>query len=307
MNEEISALLEKLWKLNINRVKWAKPHKPLLVLIMLMRLRNEGTEKLEYKEVKEVLRGIIGEINKGGKSINVADPFWLLRKDKVWNVTKDGVPVDEKEVCRQGNRKDPEDKKLEELNPVGGFCQPILDELNAAPWLIDAIADRIIDKYFELPDTATIRQLIGFFDAPSRSELLFNKNVLKAYQSQCSICNRRQARMFNSLLELRASPIIPSNQTLNIHAHNGIALCNLHSSLFRSGLITFITDSSDRYSLKASKRLANYYGAAGSHAYKGSSLDLDRLQASNVFVPSLISERPSKQLLKVHNNSIFLN
>ena len=306
MNEEISALLENLWRLKINRVNWNKPHKPLLVLIMLMRLRNEGAEKLEYREVREVLRSIISEIKKGGKIINVADPFWLLRKDKVWSVTKDGASVDKQEICRQGKREDPDDKKLEALNPVGGFCRPILDELNAAPWLIDAIAERIIDKYFEPSDTAKVRQLIGFFDAPSCGELVFAKNVLKAYQSQCSICNHTQPRVFNSLIELHASPIIPSNQTLNVHARNGIALCNLHCSLFRSGLITFVADSSDQYSLKASKRLANYYGAERSHVYKVSSLDWDRLQASNVFVPNLISERPSRKLLQMHNNNIFL-
>ena len=297
--------LEQLLRLSVNRVKKDKPHKPLLVLIMLMRLRNEGTESLPFTEVRPVLTSILEALD--FPQANVAYPFWLLQNDHVWRVRRDDRPLDPGEIGQvgKGGRVYPDERKMEKVNPSGGFRKPIIEELNDSPWLIDTVADRLLEKYFDSSQHTKIKHLIGYHDVPSRNQLMFSKNVLLAYQSRCSVCNCPQDRLFNNLVELSAAPIVPDSKHANLKARDGISLCNLHGTLFRSGLITFIANGAD-YTLKASSRCPEIYSDTIGRIYKSSDFDLGGLENKELLLPAAAADRPASALLQMHNESIFL-
>lgn len=302
---DLTPTLERLLRLSINRIEKDKPHKPLLILIMLMRLRNEGTESLPFTEVRPVLTSILETLD--FPQANVAYPFWLLQNDHVWRVRKDDRPLDPEEIGHVGKdgRVHPDERKMEGVNPSGGFRKPIIEELNESPWLIDTVADRLLEKFFKPNDHTKLKHLIGYHDVPSRSQLIFNKNVLLAYQSRCSVCNGPQERLFNNLVELSAAPIISDSKHANLKARDGISLCNLHGTLFRSGLITFIADGAD-YTLKASSRCPEIYSDTIGRIYKSSDFDLGQLEGKELLLPAAVADRPASALLQMHNESIFL-
>ena len=303
---DLTPTLERLLQLSINRIDRAKPHKPLLVLIMLMRLRNEGTESLPFTEIRPVLTSILETLD--FPQANVAYPFWLLQNDHVWRVRKDDRPLDPEEIGQVGKdgRVYPDERKMEKVNPSGGFRKPIIEELNDSPWLIDTVADRLLEKFFASSQHTKLKHLIGYHDAPSRNQLIFSKNVLLAYQSRCSVCNGPQERLFNNLVELSAAPIISDSKHANLKARDGISLCNLHGTLFRSGMITFIADGAD-YTLKASSRCPEIYSDTIGRIYKSSDFDLGQLEGKELLLPAAAADRPASALLQMHNESIFLD
>lgn len=283
-----------------------KDHKPLLILIMLMRLRNEGVEKTLFSDVKEALAEIINIISGGGPETLPSYPFWLLHHDGIWEVSKGGLRVEARDIGRvDPNRVRPNEKRMMAVNPEGAFNDEILKHLRSSPELIDPLADQVIARYFDSRKHTLVRQLVGYYEPTFSNQLVFNKNVYKAYQSQCSICRRKHKRLFNNLIELHATPIMPDTGNINVSARQGIALCNLHSTLFRSGLITFVADRDD-YSLRISKQPMEHYSRPISRIYRKPGFDINKLKDRQIFIPTDKAERPSQQLLQMHNNNIFL-
>ena len=312
LKEDLPEALHPFLNLNVDQARgYPSPHKPLLVLMMLMRLKYEGAEKLAYEDISDVLTSMLELINIRPNDVNVvSNPFWRLKQDGIWEVQDlNGVAVEEFDVTnprggRQSGRR-PVHSKLRKVNPLGSFSKEVRDCLYRTPELIDDIAKAIVATFFEERYGAKlIYQLIGFYENDSSAQLDFNKNVYKAYQSQCSVC-RQSKRLFNSLVDLNATPIRPSEARMRNSARSGIALCGLHDLLFRSGLVT-MTKKRESYRLEVSTYKPKTYQSRLNRIYRAPRLDLAALKDTSLHIPENRLDQPSRELLAWHNEHVFL-
>ena len=299
-------------ELLIDRARNAQgsPHKPLLALMMLMRLKYEGTEKLSYREIKPVLEIMLRQLNiSTNNDALVANPFWRLQNEGIWKVTDaEGAFIDEFAVTKTNGPKKrrPADSKLRKLNPLGSFTTPVLKCLNRDPELIDQLAKAIIELFLGHHSPILVRQTIGFYATDDSEPLPFSRNVYKAYQSRCWICNRDK-RLFNRLVDLSPTPIHP-DAVQSSDPSGGIAMCDLHKLLFRSGLITIVPRSNQQYAIKLSTYKRSIYTSqlkgiprCGQWLRK-----LSKGQQPLLIPPTAADQRPSAEMLEWHRENIFL-
>lgn len=77
---------------------------------------------------------------------------------------------------------------------------------------------------------------------PVRQQAKFRKNVLKAYNNNCAVCNIKDENL------LRAAHIIDVKDGGTDEVHNGICLCVNHEIAFDRGLLQILPDYSIRHS-----------------------------------------------------------
>ena len=299
-------------KLLIDRARnvQGSPHKPLLALMMLMRLKYEGTEKLSYREIKPVLEIMLRQLNvRTTNEALVANPFWRLQNEGIWKVTDaEGSSIDELAVTTLNGpkRRRPADNKLRKLNPVGSFSSSVLKCLNRDPELIDQLAEAIIDLFLDHHSPILVRQTIGFYATDDSQPLPFSRNVYKAYRSKCWICDRDK-RLFNRLVDLNPTPIHPDAMQSSAPS-GGIALCDLHNLLFRSGLITIVPEGDQQYSLRISTYKRSIYTSQlkGIPRFGQWLRKLEEGHRPRLNPPASADQRPSAEMLEWHREKIFL-
>ena len=300
-------------KLLIDRARnvQGSPHKPLLALMMLMRLKYEGTEKLSYREIKPVLEIMLRQLNiRTSDEALVANPFWRLQNEGIWKVADvDGTAIDELAVTTPSSKPTKvriSGSKLRKLNPVGSFSSSVLKCLNRDPELIDQLAEAIIDVFLDHHSPILVRQTIGFYATDDSEPLPFSRNVYKAYQSRCWICDRDK-RLFNRLVDLNPTPIHP-DAVRSSAPSGGIALCDLHNLLFRSGLITIVPKGDQQYSLRISTYKRSIYTSQlkGIPRFGQWLRKLEEGHRPRLNPPDAADQRPSAEMLEWHREKIFL-
>lgn len=95
---------------------------------------------------------------------------------------------------------------------------------------------KIIDKKRPYPEGREWTEKV--VRSPVRNQKKFRKEVLKAYDNQCAVCNIKEPAL------LRAAHIIPVIEDNDDTVNNGICLCVNHEVAFDRGILK-ITPSGD--------------------------------------------------------------
>lgn len=236
-------------------------HKPLLALMMLTRLKNEGTTSLRYNEIEPVLNQLLELFTP--KRTSAIYPFWHLKNDKVWVI--DSIP----DASIRDERRPPNRTILRKISPLGRFSDDILKYLANNPSGIDKTADYLLEEYFPERETQVmVRRAIGLPELRvdvtnelvlgAENHLTFKRDVLYAYESKCAVCEK-STRLINVLIDLKVTAIRGFENGGEIHVNNGLAMCNVHNTLFTYGVITIEHDKG-KYKLRSvDPKICNIY------------------------------------------------
>ncbi len=218
------------------------PHKPLLALYLLGRIqqsaRAAGTPMVvPYASAEPVVSALITEFGPPGRDAHrAALPFFHLDRS-VWMPEGDGLA--------------PRHTVLRDRRAVGRFVPEVEDALRRAPALVVAIARRLLSANFPDSYAAPICEAVGLdvaaapdepADAPKRVRASeFRPRVLRAYDHACAFCGYDGMLCGESTL---LSPVALAAAHVQWHAlagpdevSNGLALCDLHHTLFDRGLL----------------------------------------------------------------------
>ena len=142
------------------------PHKPLLILYAIGKLLL-GKERLPYKEIEEDLRNLLKEFGPWRRNYRPQDPFWRLKnarnpEDRIWEIPN------EHEIS-EGRRSDGTptgDAIIADLQKhgLGGFLEPIADQLRSDVGLRFEVVGRLLGSHFPVTYHADILQAgsVGF-------------------------------------------------------------------------------------------------------------------------------------------------
>ncbi|WP_438447086.1 phosphorothioated DNA-binding restriction endonuclease [Gorillibacterium sp. sgz5001074] len=225
---EASELKEKLsnlsiWKKNGQRA----PHKPLLILLGLAQLQQNKTI-LPYELVRDQLKRLLIEFGPPRKSYHPEEPFVRLTTDGIWRLTD---LIDKRNFS---------DKQLLERNVEGGFSGEVLSLLQNNEFLIQELAELLLNEHFPETIHQDILDEIGL-DFSTRKKRKrdpgFRDRILKAYEYSCAVCGFN-VRLGHNLVAIDAAHIQWHQAGGPDTEGNGIALCSLHHKLFDRGVFT---------------------------------------------------------------------
>ncbi|HEY8380390.1 MAG TPA: HNH endonuclease [Nannocystis sp.] len=220
------------------------PHKPLFLLYLLGRLQrrppgDRAPLRVTYAEVDEAVSPLIDEFGPPAKDAHrAARPFFHLDAT-LWRLDRDNL--------------DATHARLRERNAVGELDPAVVVTLAADPALLVEVAWRLLRANF--PDTYArpICAAVGLeLGAPPATDpaaaatrasrdAQFRADVLAAYSYTCAFCG------YAGLLDAgtRLNPVGLAAAHVHWHAcngpdhvTNGLALCDLHHTLFDRGLLT---------------------------------------------------------------------
>jgi putative restriction endonuclease len=142
---ERAEIKEKFSKIN----SWQKgdrraPHKPLLILYALgCCSRGEPKEITFTKEFDRKFTQLLKEFGTSKSPSNSHHPFWYLRNDGIWEVSKEtGME------SRKGKVNEPLKRELLKYEVSGGFIEPIYQELISDKKLLIEITEQILEDNF---------------------------------------------------------------------------------------------------------------------------------------------------------------
>ena len=244
------------------------PHKPLLILYAIGRLLL-GEEQVHYAVIEDDLRDLLKEFGPWRERYRPQDPFWRLKnarnpEDRIWEIPN-------ADIISEGRRSDGSstgNARISDLREhgVGGFLQPIADQLQNDMGLRFELVARLLGSHFPVTYHADILQDVGIewtfgweIEIPPQPQSpgpqlnprnpRFRPEVLEAYGHRCAICG------FNVTFRERSVGL----EAAHIKWHsaegpdipqNGMALCSLHHKLFDRGLFTL----SDQLAIKVSEQ-----------------------------------------------------
>ena len=303
---DIPEILQPFIKLKVDKLRSDGFFKPLLVLIVLMRLKYEGVATIEFREVNKVLSKVLSELikYKDYNQINTHDPFWRLKKDGIWEID---TPEEKfTKFQEKFNRRRAYKTLLLETNPTGKFTDDIIKYLEHSPQYIDLIAERMLEKYFyssTYDHRDKVKHLIGYYETDINNQLLFNRNVLRAYNSKCSVCQSNK-RFFNTLIDIRVTPIVPVDQHNFIKASSGIVLCKIHNEFYKKGIFT-IEFRNRKYTIATTEKRPTNHIDYIVNRYKDK-YDSLLNEEHKLVIPEMEIDRPTPEMLNWHNENVFL-
>jgi len=213
------------------------PHKPLLLLLMLGRCLRGEPRLASYAAVDPPLRRLLADFGPPRRSIHPEFPFWYLKNDGVWELTRtDRLVV--------GSRRSPGKGKLLEHDIQGGFTEPVQRALTADPDLVAELAHKLLDTHFPATLHEDILQAVGIDlepPTPARRprDPAFRARILRAYEYRCAVCGF-DVRMGATPIALEAAHIQWHQAGGPDVENNGIALCVLHHRLFDRGAFALV-------------------------------------------------------------------
>lgn len=228
-------IIQKFKSLNVwKRGNKVAPHKPLLVLYAIGKLRRGENQLIPYTEIEEKLAELLREFGTDQSNPRPHYPFWRLREDNVWTVTK---------ACfiGQTSKGDAHITDLKRHNASGGFREAIADHLQSDFSLALEISENMLD-HFRSSIHEDISQAVGIeypFHTPNRQRPNpnFRENVLRAYEYKCAVCSF-DVKLRHQPVALEAAHIQAREKGGPDTVENGLALCSLHHKLFDQGVFT---------------------------------------------------------------------
>lgn len=209
------------------------PHKPLFLLYLLGRLQRTGSSKVTYTEIEPDVSRMINEFGPAARDRHrAAMPFFYLDRS-LWRL--------EGEPSRAAH------SVLRDREARGELQDDVERALLADPRLLADVARRLLAANFPETYVEGICQAAGL-DLAREAEVAapnarrrsrsseFREAVLGAYQYACAMCGYDGA--------LGRDPV--GVDAAHVHWHalggpddlaNGVALCNLHHTLFDRGVL----------------------------------------------------------------------
>ena len=221
-------------------------HKPLLVLYAIGKLLRDESRLISFKNSEDDLKDLLKEFGPWKSNhLRPQYPFWRLRneKDKIWEIP------DENKI-QEGKRKNGKstgDAIIGDLrrHGVGGFLEPIANQIQNDSKLTFEIAQNLLDAHFPVSYHEDILQTVGIGFETQMPHLQprdpkFRENVLKAYHYKCAVCGF-DVKLRHQPVALEASHIKWNRAGGPDTEVNGLALCSLHHKLFDRGVFTLST------------------------------------------------------------------
>ena len=240
------------------------PHKPLLVLYAIGKLLHGEDRLISYADdIEENLKNLLREFGPRRDSHNPQFPFWRLQNDEIWDIS-------DADKIRQTDSGDAYITDLRNYNVSGGFNQTIFQELKNDSQLVFEVIHKLLHKHFppsiheDILQAVDIELSVQTFATKTRTSN-FRKNILKAYEYKCAICDF-DVKLGTSPIALEASHIKWKSHGGPNETVNGLALCVMHHKLFDLGAFTLskglqILVSDDAYGTKGFKEwLMDFHG-----------------------------------------------
>jgi putative restriction endonuclease len=210
------------------------PHKPLLLLYLLGRIQRGQPARVAYREAEPKVSLLISEFGPpAGDRHRAAMPFFHLDRS-LWML--------------DGESARPVHRELRDSDAHGTLRPEVEAALRADPALLNEVAWQLLEANFPKSYVAPICQAVGLELLPAtagsptqglqtrRRASDFREAVLLAYNYACAMCG------FDG--RLGRDPV--GLQAAHVHWHalggpdeiaNGLALCDLHHTLFDRGAL----------------------------------------------------------------------
>lgn len=213
------------------------PHKPLLALYLLGRIQQErsgGPLVVTYASAEPIVSGLITEFGPPAREAHrAALPFFHLDRT-LWVPEGDGLA--------------PRHSVLRDRGAAGRFVPEVDAALRADPTLVVEVAQRLLAANFPETYVAPICEAVGLdLEAPLAAPKKrargseFRPRVLLAYDHSCAFCGYDGMA---SEASGRLASVALAAAHVRWHAlegpdevSNGLALCDVHHTLFDRGLL----------------------------------------------------------------------
>lgn len=213
------------------------PHKPLLALYLLGRIQQErsgGPLVVPYANAEPVVSGLITEFGPPAREAHrAALPFFHLDRT-LWMPEGDGLA--------------PRHSVLRDRGAVGRFVPEVDAALRADPTLVVEVAQRLLaanfpETYFA-PICEAVRLDLEVPAAEAKKRVRapeFRQKVLLAYDHACAFCgydgmaSEASGRLVS--VALAAAHVRWHALEGPDEVSNGLALCDVHHTLFDRGLL----------------------------------------------------------------------
>ena len=266
------------------------PHKPLLVLYAIGKLLRSENRLISYKDdIEENLKNLLREFGPRRDSYNPHFPFWRLRNDDIWEVTKANN-------IRETASGDAYVTDLRNYNVSGGFIETISASLQDDLELCWEIIQSLLNAHFPSSIHNDILQAVdielpSLNVEPRRRSSNFRSNILRAYEYRCAICGF-DVRMRNFPIALEAAHIQWQMAGGPDETVNGLSLCSLHHRLFDRGAFTL----SNEFYIKVSNEA---HGTTGFQEW------LMDFHEKKIRLPQSRSYNPVEEFIDWHFREVF--
>jgi len=234
----------KCWQRNDQRA----PNKPIMMAYALSRYLNGHDQFFLYEEsLHQDVHNLLKRFGPQRSIYHPEYPFWRLKNDGFWTVNND-------EECKsRKSNTDPAKSELYKYGVTAGFDDDAFSVLNGNTQLILELLELILTESFPesiVPDIAAqlgvelnTRHLI-------KRDPNFRKDVLRAYNYQCTVCGY-DLRMDDVSVGLEAAHIKWKQFNGPCDVTNGLTLCAVHHKAFDKGAFSITED----YKIKLSDSL----------------------------------------------------
>jgi putative restriction endonuclease len=214
------------------------PHKPLLILYALGRYSRGEPREIQFTpEFDDKFTQLLREFGTSKSPSNSHHPFWYLRNDGIWKVSKEtGM------VSRKGKKNEPLKRELIRYQVSGGFTEPIYQKIIEDRSLLIDLAEQTLEFNFPESLHEDMLNIIGLdlakpIAGKKKRDPQFRERVMRAYEYRCAICGF-DVRLGNMSVGLDAAHIKWHQAGGPDTEDNGLALCVLHHKIFDSGGLT---------------------------------------------------------------------
>lgn len=215
------------------------PHKPLLLLFLLGRLQRTGTTEVTYSELAEPVSQMISEFGPPARSRHRAELPFVHLSDGLWVQSHSSPAFKHGQLIREGahGRLLPEVEQALKADPsvLREVARQLL-EANFPETYFDpicAVAGLTLDGHDEVLRVAEPGELP--IAARLRSAK-FREQVLLAYSYACAMCGF-DGRVSRDPVGVEAAHVRWHALGGPDEVSNGLALCDLHHTLFDRGVL----------------------------------------------------------------------
>ena len=219
----------------IRQFSYETIHKPLLLLWAVGRCLRHEERLVSFRVLQKDLTDLNHRLGHPRKNFPAQQPFWRLRKDKVWI-------VENSEKVRETSSGDAFVTDLIAHDIHGGLSQEDYLCLQNNPDIATDVVLTLLDKIGPESIHEDVLSEVGIDDyritvtrRQRKSE--FRERILLTYDSQCAVCEF-SIRANQKLLGVEAAHIRWHGRGGPDKVTNGLALCSVHHVLFDRGAFT---------------------------------------------------------------------
>ena len=219
----------------IRQFSYETIHKPLFLLWAVGRCLRHEERLVSFRVLQKELTDLNSRLGYPRKNFPAQQPFWRLRKDKVWI-------VENSEKVRETSSGDAFVTDLIAHDIHGGLSQEDYLCLQNHPDVATDVVLTLLDKIGPESIHEDVLSEVGIDDyritvtrRQRKSE--FRERILLTYDSQCAVCEF-SIRANQKLLGVEAAHIRWHGRGGPDKVTNGLALCSVHHVLFDRGAFT---------------------------------------------------------------------